>query len=264
MREHSDVHYAPSGRNEGGRLGVAESSLRECDADSADALRAALDRKYLQLGQAARLVLRRVAIFAGRFTLEAVSTVARLAPLQKSEIPECMERLQANSLVESQGQGACARYWLAENTRAYALTALAANGELNVVARLHAEYLQYLFEDAEVRLDRQVATQWVADYGGWLDDVRVALDWSFSALGDADIGVGLTVAAIPLWSLSSRADELSRRIERALESKAAATHSARELQLRTAARLAGMVQGELPSATRGVVGYRAPDGLIMA
>ena len=192
------------------------------------------------------MVLRRVAVFAGQFTLEAASAVAMLGRLQKSEIPACLARLQANSLVDSKGEGACARYWLPRKTRACALTALSANGELDLVARQHAEYLQHLFEDAEVRLDRQVATQWIADYGCWLDDVRAALDWCFSAPGDASIGVGLTVAAIPLWVVSSRPDELYRRIERALQSEAAATHSAREMQLRAAARLAGMAKGGLP------------------
>ena len=98
-----------------------------------------------------------------------------------------------------------------------------------------------------MQLDRQVATHWIANYGRLIDDVRAALDWAFSPTGDPSIGVGLTVAAIPLWVLSSRPDELCCRIERALESKAAATHSAREMQLRAAARLAGMT---VPAKTR--------------
>ena len=90
-------------------------------------------------------------------------------------------------------------------------------------------------------MERAEPTQWMADYGGLIDDVHAALDWAFSPSGDASIGVGLTIAAIPLW-LSARSDELCSRIERALKSDAAATHSGREMRLRTAARLAGITE----------------------
>jgi predicted ATPase len=226
---------------------ASESALQEYEFRGAIALRSALDRKYMQLGEASRAVLRRVAIFPGEFTLEAASSVAMYGELRKEEIPGSVVELQANSLVESRGEEGSIRYRLPAKTRAFALTKLSSNSELDSAARSHAEYLQHLFEDAEVELDRQVATYWMADYSRLIDDVRAALDWAFSPTGDPSIGVGLTVAAIPLWILSSRSDELYCRIERALESKAAATHSAREMQLRAAARLAGMT---VPVKTR--------------
>ena len=112
--------------------------------------------------------------------------------------------------------------------------------ELDPVARGHAEHLQHAFERAEVELDRQDASAWVAEHGQLIDQVRAALDWAFSSAGDASIGVGLTIATIPLWILCAQPNELCRRVERALESKAAATRSAREMQLRAAASLARM------------------------
>jgi len=36
-----------------------------------------------------------------------------------------------------------------------------------------------------------------------IDDLRAALDWAFSANGDAPTGVALTAAAVPLWMQSS-------------------------------------------------------------
>jgi predicted ATPase len=77
-------------------------------------------------------------------------------------------------------------------------------------------------------------------YTNLFGDVRAALDWAFSPSGDASIGVDITMAAIPLWILSSQADELQRRIARALKSEAAMAHSGRQMRLRTAARLAGV------------------------
>ena len=204
------------------------------------ALRTAIDRKYASLSEDSRAVLRRLAVFSGEFTLEAASAIAVCEKVLKSQVPVSLLELQTGLLLECKREPNSVRYRIPEMTRAHALKWLAASGETDLTARNHAEYFQHVFEDAEVRLDRQVATQWLADYGRYIDDVRAALDWAFSPAGDPFIGVGLTVAAMPLWILSSRPDELCRRIELALESDAAATHSAREMQLRAAARLAGM------------------------
>lgn len=228
-----------------GSTALAESDeckprLHERELCGVSALRTAIDRKYASLSEDSRAVLRRLGVFVGEFTLEAASAIVGCENVLKSQIPASLAELQAGFLLECRREADSARYRLPEMTRAHALKWLAASGEADLTARNHAEYFQHVFEDAEVQLDRQVATQWITDYGRHIDDVRAALDWAFSPAGDPSIGVGLTVAALPLWVLSSRPDELCRRIERALESEAAATHSAREMQLRAAARLAGM------------------------
>ena len=116
---------------------------------------------------------------------------------------------------------------------------MACHAQIDSVARNHARHLQYVFEYAEVELERGEPSQWMAQYGHLVEDVRTALDWAFSPSGDAAIGVGLTMAAIPLWIAFSRPDELCRRIERALKSEAA-IRSGCDMRLRTAARLAAM------------------------
>jgi predicted ATPase len=198
------------------------------------------EQKYASVDEVARTVLRRLAIFSSEFTLQAASAVVACSEIRSVEVAAALATLHQGVLIEGRGEGASARYRLTRQTRAFALLQLASNSEIDVLSRNHAEYLQHLFEYAEVELDRGVASQWLANYGRLIDDVRAALDWAFSPSGDAAIGVGLTVAAIPLWVLCSRPDELCSRIERALNSEAAPTHSAREMTLRIAARLAGM------------------------
>jgi hypothetical protein len=48
--------------------------------------------------------------------------------------------------------------------------------------------------------------------------VRTILDWAFTADGDPQIGVALTVAAVPLWVQLSLLGECRERVERALAS----------------------------------------------
>ena len=59
-------------------------------------------------------------------------------------------------------------------------------------------------------------TEWLAIYGRHVDNVRAGLDWAFSPEGDPQIGVALTVAAVPLWVQLSLMGECRERVERAL------------------------------------------------
>ena len=197
------------------------------------------DKRYASLGPVPRAVLRRLAVFAGEFTLGAAGAVIACSKLPRSEVSQGVATLQACSLLEVKGDGPFARYSLSQQTHAFALAKLACNGELDWVLRNHAQHLQYIFEYAEVELERGDPDQWLEHYASLVDDVRAALDWAFSPSGDAAVGVGLTMAAIPLWILLSQSAELCRRIERALKTEAV-IHSGREMRLRTAARLAGM------------------------
>jgi hypothetical protein len=57
----------------------------------------------------------------------------------------------------------------------------------------------------------------MARYGREIDNVRAALDWSFSSVGDVAIGVALTAAYTPGWLDLSLVVECRERLERALE-----------------------------------------------
>ncbi len=75
------------------------------------------------------------------------------------------------------------------------------------VARRHAEYFRDLFERAETEWETRPATEWLTAYGRQIDNVRTALDWASSPGGDTELGVALTIAAVPLWRLLSLMEE---------------------------------------------------------
>jgi predicted ATPase/DNA-binding winged helix-turn-helix (wHTH) protein len=181
-------------------------------------LRATLDWSYELLPEPERVVLRRLSIFAGEFTLEAASTVAAIDELAGSDIVDCAANLVAKSLVAADFGGATGWYRLLETTRAYAVEKLTQSGEFEQVARRHAEYCRDLFERAEAELETQPAPEWLAAYRRRIDDLRAALDWAFSPTGDMPVGVALTIAAAPLWIQLSLVQECRMRVERALGS----------------------------------------------
>src|ERR1700693_5810161 len=181
-------------------------------------LRATLDWSDELLTEPERVVLRRVAIFAGGFTLQAASAVAADEEITAAEVVDCVTNLVAKSLVTADASGATVRYRLLETTRAYLLEKLVEAGEFDAVARRHARRYLDVFDGADADAETRSASEWLAEYGPRIDNVRAALDWAFSPGGDASIGVALTIAAVPLWVQLSLLGGCRERVERALAS----------------------------------------------
>ena len=178
-------------------------------------LRATLDWSYDALPDVERLVLRSLGIFTGRFSLEAVSAITD-ARLTVSEVADAIANLVAKSLVTADVAGSIPEYRLLDTTRAYALEKMTEHGERQQLARRHAGYYRQVFERAEAEREIRPLAEWLAQYGRHLDNLRAALDWAFSAEGDAPAGVALTAAAVPLWMNLSLMKECRQHVERAL------------------------------------------------
>jgi predicted ATPase/DNA-binding winged helix-turn-helix (wHTH) protein len=221
-------------------------------------LRATLDWSYELLPELERMVLRRLAIFAGGFTLQAASTVAAIGEIAGSDIVDCAANLVAKSLVAADLGGATGWYRLLETTRAYALEKLRQSGEFEQVARRHAEYCRDIFERAEVELEARPASEWLAAYGRRIDNLRAALDWAFSPIGDVSVGVALTISAVPLWAQLSLVQECRARVERALASLVPeADRSARQEMKLFAALGASLLFSKGPVPETEAVGAKA-------
>jgi predicted ATPase/DNA-binding winged helix-turn-helix (wHTH) protein len=178
-------------------------------------LGAALDWSYQFLNDAERSVLRRLAVFAGGFGLEAACAVASDDGIAESGVVDALASLVNKSLVALDARGSGSIYRLLDTTRAYAHEKLAESGEQGRGSRRHAEYYRALLQTAR---EQEAAPDATAEHGRHIDDVRVALDWAFSPDGDSAIGLGLTHVAIPLWFQLSLVDECFRRVQQALES----------------------------------------------
>ena len=196
-------------------------------------LRATLDWSYELLPPSERPVLRRLAVFAGGFTLEAASAVAAADDLGAPDVVDAITNLVAKSLVVVEANGPVMRYGLLETARAYALEKLTEHHELEPAARRHAEYYRDLLERAETERETRSTVEWLAVYGRLIHNVRAALDWAFSPRGDSSLGVALTVAAVPLWFQQSLLLECRDRAERALASlgPSPSRETRREMQL---------------------------------
>jgi predicted ATPase/DNA-binding winged helix-turn-helix (wHTH) protein len=174
-------------------------------------LRATLDWSYDLLPCPERCLLRRLGVFAAGFTLEAARAVMCDQDRDASSVLEGIANLVAKSLISRDGSASSGRWRLLETTRAYALEKLSESGETEQVARRCAEFFRDLVAPAMHGAQAPATAEDMARYVREIDNVRAALEWSLSSVGDAAIGVALTA-----WSDLSLVVECRERIERAL------------------------------------------------
>lgn len=179
-------------------------------------LQAMLDWSFELLSELERVVLRRLAVFVGDFTIEAALSVVPSANVDEGLVFGAIDSLVAKSMVAARPLGAMMRYRLLDLTRAYALAISAGEAELADLAARHATYYRRWLE--------QTGTEWatlsnaaerVPQLAG-LANVRAALEWSFGVNGNAEIGIGLAAAAAPAFLAMSFPVECHRWSERAV------------------------------------------------
>ncbi len=176
-------------------------------------MRAALDWSYGLLTKAEQEVLRRVAIFAGGFTLEVAGGVCADATHPESEISENVSALVAKSMISADFGAAEPRFRLLETTRAYALGKLVESGESEMLGRRHAEYYVDLLKAAAS--ERASETRFSA-FGPEIDNIRLALAWAFAPNGDEWIGAALAAASAPMWLERAQLAECHHWVAKAL------------------------------------------------
>jgi predicted ATPase/DNA-binding winged helix-turn-helix (wHTH) protein len=179
-------------------------------------LRATLDWSHELLPETERRLLRRLAVFAGGFTVDAAASVMVDTGFDASAVLDGIANLVAKSWVALDKSGANARWTLLETIRAYALEKLAEHAEADIAAEHHAGYFRDLFTSQERGARSSLSDEDLARRVREIDNVRAALDWSFSPAGDQAIGIDLTAAYAPVWRHLSLMSECRERCDRAL------------------------------------------------
>ena len=176
-------------------------------------LRATVDWSHDLLAEPERLLLRRLAVFAGGFTLAAAEAVCPDGRLNRASVAELLSGLVDRSLVTTV-EGA-ARYRLLETIREYATERLSASGETEQLRDRHAAWVLALAEQAEPELahtGRPNAFRRLAVEDG---NLRAALSW----LQDTDPAAALRLGGLMwrYWFRSGRLAEGLQALHRAVD-----------------------------------------------
>lgn len=179
-------------------------------------LLATLDWSHQLLPDIERVVLRRLGIFPGVFSLDAAIAVVGEENLTFAGAIDAIANLVAKSMLSANVGNGTVQYRLLDTTRDYARRKLAEAAELDLVSRRHAQYFHDLYARVEDLWNKPPNAKWLEEYIPTIDDVRAALNWAFSAQGDTPLGISLTVLAVPAWVRLSSLEECRSRLEHAL------------------------------------------------
>ncbi|MGH2375703.1 MAG: ATP-binding protein [bacterium] len=178
----------------GARLGVPHHQ----------ALQAAIGWSYDLLSEPEQILFRRLAVFAGGFTLEAAEVVGCGAGVESRDILDLVARLADKSLVVVEEHGGETRYRMLETIREYAANDLHASGEADPVRTAHLEFFEALARDAYDFTEAQ-RRAWLNRLEVEHDNLRAALQWSQES-GDrvpstAKTGLRLAISMARFWEV---------------------------------------------------------------
>jgi predicted ATPase/class 3 adenylate cyclase len=155
-------------------------------------LRATVDWSYDLLAEEERTLFRRVAVFAGGFTLEAAEAVCGGGAIHPSEVLDLLARLVDKSLIITESLTHDIRYRQLETIRDYSRERLLESGETDAVRRRHLEWYLGLAERAEPELQGPDQLSWLERLELEHDNLRSALEWA--SVGDDRLEAGLRLA----------------------------------------------------------------------
>jgi len=162
-------------------------------------LRAAIGWSYDLLHAGERALFRRLSVFAGGATLDAVEAVCHTTGDLEGDALEWLAGLVDKSLLRrEEGTGGEARVGMLETIRAYGRERLAASEELEATERAHAAYYVALAEQAEPELTGPEQALWLARLEQDHDNLRTAMCWTLAS-GEAELGLRLAGALRRFW-----------------------------------------------------------------
>jgi predicted ATPase len=200
---------------------------------------ATFEWSYDLLAQPERVLLRRLAIFAGGCTLEAAEQVS--AGNHEFLVCETLASLVEKSLAVAYLQGNVTRYRLLDSTRAFALEKLAASGEREVIARSHADWMASFADRADKTYQVEPRQGWMTKVEGELNDARAALEWALRPGGDAILAGRIAGGLGGMWRIAGLESERRQWVAAALERVDEDAHPAIAARLLRA--LAGSLNG---------------------
>jgi predicted ATPase/DNA-binding CsgD family transcriptional regulator len=194
-------------------------------------LAASIDWSHELLGDAERVVFRRLAAFAGGFSLDAARDVCADTAVAADVVVAALAGLVDKSLVVADVSGGVSRYRQLETIRDYAADRLEEAAESDPVRDRHLDHFLAVAEGAEPQLDED-KDSWRARLEPERDNLRTALDRGLAA-AEPERGRRLAAAIPWLWNLRGRGPEGIAYLRRAIE-RAPAERSALQVRLLTA------------------------------
>lgn len=207
---------------------------------------------YDLLSEPEQTLLRRLAVFAGSFTFDAVTEICSGTRVDAEDVFDLLTGLIRKSLVSGDPDHDD-RYRLLDSIRAFAMEKLYDAGEVEWVERRHADYYETMARQADAMYRRAPSREWLDALEPDVDNFRVALDWSLDRRGDVVLGAALAASTSNFFN-DYMPSEATRWMVRALELLPRGTAPRVEGRLNLLITTSGR---DLPAAQMRAAGERA-------
>ncbi len=177
-------------------------------------LRAAIDWSYSLLSEQEKVLFRRLAVFAGGWTLEAAEAICGEAG-RALDVLDPLTRLVEKSLVFTEEAADEIRYRRLETIRQYSYERLLETDELDSLRDRHLDYYVKFAESVDENLKSGDQIVWQRRMSAELDNLRAALDWGL--LKHPDSALRIAGASNLFWTAGGFSPEGFRWTQEALE-----------------------------------------------
>ncbi|NWJ46743.1 MAG: tetratricopeptide repeat protein [Chloroflexi bacterium] len=167
-------------------------------------LKALVDWSFDLLEEREKVVLRRLAVFSGKWRLVAAEAIcsgeyAGGGILTTGEVLDTLLELVNKSLVQLEREEGC--YYLLETIRQYSLEKLQEAGEEKTSFRRHRDYYLKWTEAVERELEGPEQLSWKWKLEQEFDNLRAAIGWSIEQ-GEMDFAARFAIALHNFWMYS--------------------------------------------------------------
>ena len=210
-------------------------------------LRACIDWSYDLLTDPEKLLLQRLSVFAGGWTLEAAEQVGTGEGATDWEVLDLLTSLTDKSLVVAEQSHGHSRYRLLETVRQYARERLVESGGGEAVQERHRDYFLALAEESEPKLSGAEQAEWLQRLEEEHENLRAGLDWSLAETGSGG-GLRICGALQRFWSTRGHLTEGRELCARALGKVGAVERTPERAKALNVAGALAYFQGDYPAA----------------
>jgi predicted ATPase/class 3 adenylate cyclase/DNA-binding CsgD family transcriptional regulator len=179
-------------------------------------LEASVGWSFDLLEESERVLVRRLSVFAGGFTLGAVEAVGADESIDTYAVLDLLSRLVDKSLVQVDLDAGGTRYRLLETIRQYMSERLIEAGESDATRRQHLAHYLAFSETAEPELVTADGPDWLERLDRDRDNLRVALEWAADT-GEHQQLLRLVTALTLFFELRGHLADGGRWFSRALD-----------------------------------------------
>ena len=176
-----------------------------------------MDWSHQLLSQPERALFRRLAVFAGGWSLRAAEAVSSGPPVGPGQVVRLLAALVDKSLVQAEDTATGTRYRLLEAIKTFAHEQLVASGELDDTRARHGSYFADLGEHVASRLHGPDQGHWASCLDQDQANLRAARLWCAADPARAALGLKMASGLGEYWFIRGLLEEGADWLHEALE-----------------------------------------------